>query len=50
VLRAPGIREKLLAQGADPVGSTPEQFSAFIRSEIAKWTKVVRQSGVTLTP
>jgi tripartite-type tricarboxylate transporter receptor subunit TctC len=50
VVKLPDVAEALARQGADPVGSTPEQFSAFIRSEIAKWTKVVRQSGVTLTP
>ena len=45
ILRMPEIREKLTQQGADPVGSTPEQFGAYIRAETAKWAKVVKSSG-----
>lgn len=41
----PDVREKLNGQGLDPVGGTPEQFSAYIRAEIAKWAKVVAASG-----
>lgn len=44
-LRIPEIRDKLIAQGADPVGSSPEEFAAYIRAETAKWSKVVRSSG-----
>jgi tripartite-type tricarboxylate transporter receptor subunit TctC len=45
VLKVPEIREKLVQQGADPVGSTPEEFAAYIRAETAKWAKVVKASG-----
>jgi len=45
ILNAPDVREKLVAQGLDPVGDTPEQFAAFLRAEIAKWAKVVKASG-----
>ena len=45
ILALPDIRERLAAQGADPVGSTPEQFAALIRSEIRKWAQVVKTSG-----
>ena len=41
----PEARDKLLAQGAEPVGDTPEEFTQFIRSETAKWAKVVKDSG-----
>lgn len=41
----PDIREKLVAQGAEAVSMTPEQTAAHIRSEIAKWGKVVKASG-----
>ncbi len=41
----PSVQEKYLAMGAQPVGNTPDQFSAFIKSEIVKWTKVVKDSG-----
>ncbi|MGO4306302.1 Bug family tripartite tricarboxylate transporter substrate binding protein [Cupriavidus sp. RAF12] len=44
-LATPAMRERLVAQGADPVGNTPEQFAAFIRSEHTKWAKVVKDSG-----
>ena len=45
-LASPDVREKLLAQGAEPVGSSPEEFRAYIRAEIEKWGKVVRASGL----
>jgi len=44
-LAAPEVREKLLAQGAEPIGSSPEEFRAYIRAEIEKWGRVVRASG-----
>ena len=44
-INSPSVREKYLAMGAQPVGNTPAQFSAFIKNEIAKWTKVVKDSG-----
>lgn len=44
-LRLPDVSERLLAQGMEPTGSTPEEFSAYIRSEMAKWAKVVKASG-----
>jgi tripartite-type tricarboxylate transporter receptor subunit TctC len=45
ILAQPDVREKLLGQGLEPVGGTPEQFGAFIKAEIAKWAKVVKASG-----
>jgi len=44
-LKDPAIAERLRAAGADPLPSTPDEFGAFIRREIAKWAKVVAQSG-----
>ena len=44
-LKQPDLRAKLAAQGLDPVGSTPEQFAAYIRDEAAKWAKVVKATG-----
>ena len=40
------VREKLLAQGADPVITTPEQMGDFVRNEIAKWGKVAKAAGI----
>ena len=45
VLRLPEIRERFAALGAEPVGNTPEEFGAYCRTELAKWAKVVRDSG-----
>ncbi|TMH15392.1 MAG: tripartite tricarboxylate transporter substrate binding protein [Betaproteobacteria bacterium] len=45
ILHLPEVVERLSAQGAEAVGSTPEEFAAYIRSETAKWAKVVRDSG-----
>jgi tripartite-type tricarboxylate transporter receptor subunit TctC len=42
------LREKLAAQGAEALTMTPEQTAAYIKSEIAKWGKVVRASGATV--
>ncbi len=39
------LREKFLQQGADPVGSTPEEFADYMRAETAKWAQLVRAVG-----
>ncbi len=44
-LGAPDVREKMAHLGAEPVGSTPEEFSAFIRSEARKYAVVIKASG-----
>jgi tripartite-type tricarboxylate transporter receptor subunit TctC len=46
VLRSPDVQEKLSASGAEPVGSSPEEFSAYIASEIRKWDRVVKQAKI----
>jgi tripartite-type tricarboxylate transporter receptor subunit TctC len=40
------VRERLSGEGADPVGSTPEEYEQFTRSEIEKWIKVARAAGI----
>jgi tripartite-type tricarboxylate transporter receptor subunit TctC len=46
ILKLPEVRDRLLAEGAEPVGNTPEQFGEFIKSEIAKWGKVIKAAGI----
>lgn len=46
-LAAPDVREKLAAQGAEAVGSSPEEFRAYVRAEIDKWARVIRAAGIT---
>ena len=48
ILNAPDVKERLLSQGGDAAGTTPEQFSAFIKSEISRWARMVKETGVKL--
>jgi tripartite-type tricarboxylate transporter receptor subunit TctC len=45
-MSAPDIRDRLAGEGAEPSTGTPEQFAAFIRAEIAQWTKVIKTAGI----
>ncbi|HWI15692.1 MAG TPA: tripartite tricarboxylate transporter substrate binding protein [Burkholderiales bacterium] len=45
-LRSPDVNERFSVDGSVPVGSTPEEFSAHIRSEVTKWAKVTRDIGM----
>ena len=45
LLAVPAARERLNAQGFEPVGDTPEEFAAYIKAEIPKWAAVVKASG-----
>jgi tripartite-type tricarboxylate transporter receptor subunit TctC len=46
ILQEPDVKARIVADGAEPVGGTPEQFGAHIRKDIAKWAKVVKQIGL----
>jgi tripartite-type tricarboxylate transporter receptor subunit TctC len=46
VLKLPEVKERLDATGLTPIGSTPEEFGAYLRSEIEKWGKVARSVGM----
>ncbi len=48
VMQMPDVREKLIAQGTEPVGAPPAEFRKFMEEEIAKWTKVARAAKVQL--
>ncbi|HKA45901.1 MAG TPA: tripartite tricarboxylate transporter substrate binding protein [Burkholderiales bacterium] len=46
-LALPAVHERIVAVGAEPVGSSPEQFGAFLKSEFASWAKVIKEVGIT---
>lgn len=48
VLRAPDLREKLSVEAIEPLVMAPEQFGEFIRTDIARWTKLARERGIQL--
>jgi tripartite-type tricarboxylate transporter receptor subunit TctC len=45
IMHSPELKEKLAATGTEPLTSTPEEFAAYIKREIAKWGDVIRKSG-----
>lgn len=47
ILQAPDMKQKLAADGTDPVGSAPDEFARYIKSELTKWGKVARDAGIT---
>ena len=48
VMSAPEFRERLAALGFEAVANTPGQFADWIKAEVAKWAKVIRDANITL--
>jgi tripartite-type tricarboxylate transporter receptor subunit TctC len=48
IIKQPEMKDKLSALGIEPVGTTPEQYAQYIKSEKTKWTKVVKESGARI--
>ena len=48
ILKLPDVHKRISDLGADPVGSTPQEYAAFIQAEIKKWRKVIQDAGVRL--
>ena len=46
LLKLPDVKERLDATGFEPIGTTPEQFGAYMRSEVEKWAKVVKAARI----
>ena len=44
-LNSPEVRERIVADGSEPVGSAPEEFRRFMHADLAKWAEVVKKSG-----
>ena len=47
-LARPDVKERLVSTGAQPVGSTPEEMATFLKSEFARWSKVIKTVGIRL--
>lgn len=47
-LRSPDMAERIAREGAEVIASTPEEFGALIKTDIAKWAKVVKDNGLKL--
>jgi len=45
IINMPDVRAKLEALGAEPVGNSSDEFATIVKSEVAKWAKVVKESG-----
>jgi tripartite-type tricarboxylate transporter receptor subunit TctC len=45
-MNIPDVREKLIGLGTEPVGSTPEEFGAFMKSETGKWGRVIKSANI----
>jgi tripartite-type tricarboxylate transporter receptor subunit TctC len=48
IMALPDVRERLLAQAAEPVGNRPDEYAAFIQSEIVKWARAVKEAGLKI--
>lgn len=48
VLRTPEMKEKMIGLGTEVVANTPEQFAQYLREEMAKWSKIVKDAGIKL--
>jgi tripartite-type tricarboxylate transporter receptor subunit TctC len=46
VVTEPAIRDRLSAGGFDPVGDTPAQFAAYLKTEFQRWATVIRARGI----
>jgi len=45
-LKAPEVREQMARQGLEPIGSTPAEFAAHLKREVARWARVVKEAGI----
>lgn len=47
-LRQPDVRERMISNGLDPVGDSPQEFTAFVGNELEKWARVVKQANIRI--
>ena len=48
-IRQPDVRERLISNGLDPVGDSPQDFGTFVGNELEKWARVVKQANIKIT-
>ncbi|MFP5406242.1 MAG: tripartite tricarboxylate transporter substrate binding protein [Gammaproteobacteria bacterium] len=48
IVAAPSVNDALARQGAEPLSNSPEEFESLLRAEIAKWSRVVKEAGITV--
>jgi tripartite-type tricarboxylate transporter receptor subunit TctC len=48
LLQSPEVQKMVLAEGGETVPGTPEEFSAFLKSELPKWGQVIKRAGITV--
>ena len=46
ILQQPDLKKQLAAEGGEPVGNSPEEFAQWLKTDIAKWTRVVREANI----
>ena len=46
LLKLPDVRERMLTLGLDPVSGTPEEFAVFVKADVARWAKVIKEAGI----
>ena len=47
ILQRPDVRSRFSAEGIEALGGTPEEFGAYIKAEIERWSRVVKAAGIT---
>src|SRR6185295_6805758 len=50
VLTTPDAKQRLAEQGAEPAPNTPEEFTAFVNADVAKWLALAARAGIRLSP
>ncbi|MEI6215618.1 MAG: tripartite tricarboxylate transporter substrate-binding protein [Desulfuromonadales bacterium] len=45
LVKQPEVRDRMIASGVAPVGSTQEEFAAYVRTEVAQWARVIKATG-----
>jgi tripartite-type tricarboxylate transporter receptor subunit TctC len=46
IMQTPEVKDRLAGEGAEAIGNSPDRFAAFVKAEVAKWTKVIRSAGI----